>query len=477
MDQKTISYKLYVGGKWIEEASSMEVVDKYTGQAFATVPVASRETVAEAVGAAHAAFPGYSRMPAHARAKIIERAVALLEEEKESLADLLCREVGKPWKFSFGEVGRSIDTYRFSAEEAKRIHGETVPLDASAAGEGRIGFYLRRPMGVVAAITPFNFPLNLAAHKLGPALAAGNTVVVKPASVTPLTTIRVAEIFERAGLPPGVLNVVTGPGGTVGNQLVEDPRVSKVSFTGSPPVGEAITRRAGLKKLTMELGSNSGTIVEADADLDDAISRCVVGAFANSGQVCISLQRLFIHKDVAEEFTRRFVEAASKLKVGNPLEKDTDLGPMIGEGEAIRAESWIREAVSQGARLLLGGKREGAVLHPTILTDVRADMKVVCAEVFAPLVALCPYETFDDAVRMVDDSPFGLQAGIFTRDVGKVLKAMDQINVGGIMVNDTSAFRADNMPYGGNKMSGIGREGVRFAIEEMTTIQMVMIKP
>jgi acyl-CoA reductase-like NAD-dependent aldehyde dehydrogenase len=376
-----------------------------------------------------------------------------------------------------GEVSRAVETYQFSAEEAKRIHGETVPMDASTAGEGRMGFYLRCPVGVVAAITPFNFPLNLVAHKVGPGLAAGNTLVLKPASTTPLTAIRLAEILEEAGVPAGVFNVVVGSGGTVGDWMTTDPRVSKISFTGSPPVGEAIIRKAGLKKVTMELGNNSGTIIEPDADLDAAVPRCVVSAFANSGQVCISLQRLYVHKSVAKEFTKRFVDATSKLKVCNPLEKDCDVGPMIDEAEAKRAEAWIKEAIAEGAKLLIGGKREGRVLYPAILTNVRAEMKVMCQEAFAPLVSLYEYEKFEEAVRMVEDSPYGLQAGIYTNDLRKALYAVERINVGGVMINDTSIFRVDHMPYGGNKMSGLGREGVRFAVEEMTNIKMVMIKP
>jgi acyl-CoA reductase-like NAD-dependent aldehyde dehydrogenase len=374
-------------------------------------------------------------------------------------------------------VARAVETFQFSAEEAKRIHGETVPMDASTAGEGRMGFYLRTPVGVVAAITPFNFPLNLVSHKVGPGLAAGNTVVLKPASTTPLTALRLGEILEEAGVPGGVFNVVVGPGGTVGDWLTTDPRVSKISFTGSPPVGEAIIRKAGLKKVTMELGNNSGTIIEPDADLGAAVPRCVVSAFANSGQVCISLQRLYVHKSVAAEFTRRLVDATSKLKIGNPVEKDCDVGPMIDEAEAKRAEAWIREAVAEGATLLIGGKREGRVLYPAILTNARAEMKVMCQEAFAPLVSLYEYDTFEDAVRMVEDSPYGLQAGIYTNDLRKAMYAVERINVGGVMINDTSIFRVDHMPYGGNKMSGLGREGVRFAVEEMTNIKMVMIKP
>jgi acyl-CoA reductase-like NAD-dependent aldehyde dehydrogenase len=350
-------------------------------------------------------------------------------------------------------------------------------MDASVAGEGRVGFYLRCPVGVVSAITPFNFPLNLVAHKVGPALAAGCTLVLKPASTTPLTAIRLGEILEEAGLPPGVMNVVVGSGGTVGEWMTTDPRVAKISFTGSPPVGESIIKKAGLKKVTMELGNNSGTIIEPDANLDAAIPRCAVSAFANSGQVCISLQRLYVHKSIAKEFTKRFVETTANLKVGNPLDKDCEVGPMIDEAEAIRAESWIKEAVSEGAKVLIGGKREGRLLYPTVLVNARPEMKVMCQEAFAPLVSIYEYDTFENAVEMVEDSPYGLQAGVYTNDLRKAMHAVDRINVGGIMINDTSIFRVDHMPYGGNKLSGLGREGVRFAVEEMTSIKMVVLKP
>jgi acyl-CoA reductase-like NAD-dependent aldehyde dehydrogenase len=277
----------------------------------------------------------------------------------------------------------------------------------------------------------------------------------------------------EAGLPGGVYNLVYGEGGTVGDWLVTDPRPAKVSFTGSPPVGQHIMSRAGLKKVTLELGNNSGTIIEADGDIDAAVPRCVVSAFANSGQICISLQRLYLHQAIATEFTRKFVEATAELKVGNPLDKDCDVGPMIDEKEAMRAEAWINEAVAQGAKVLVGGKREGRILWPTVLDNVRHDMKVICQETFAPLVSLVTYKDFDEALELLADSPYGLQAGLYTRDISKAFKAIRRVDVGGMMINDTSIFRVDHMPYGGNKMSGIGREGVRFAIEEMTNLRMV----
>ncbi|MFH2203146.1 MAG: aldehyde dehydrogenase family protein [Elusimicrobiota bacterium] len=470
-------HKLFIDGKRVQEKETLSVIDKYTGKTIGEVAVASKKTVLRAIRAAHQAFPTYSRMPAHARSKILAKAADIIERRKDEIAKVICREAGKAWKYSVGEVSRSVETFRFAAEEAKRIHGETIPLDASATGGGRVGFYLRCPVGVVVAITPFNFPLNLVAHKVGPALAAGCTLVLKPASTTPLTAVLLGEILEEAGLPPGAFNLVVGSGRTVGEWLVTDPRVAKISFTGSPPVGEDIIRKAGLKKVTMELGNNSGTIIEPDADLADAVPRCVMSAFANSGQVCISLQRIFVHRDIAEEFTAKLVELTKSLKVGNPLDKDCEVGPMIEEREAVRGEQWIREAVAQGARILAGGKRRGRMLEPTVLTDVKPEMRVMCDETFAPIVSIVVYDDFKEAVRLVDDSIYGLQAGVYTKDLSKAFYAIDQINTGGVMINDTSIFRVDHMPYGGNKLSGLGREGVRFTVEEMTNIKMVMIKP
>jgi acyl-CoA reductase-like NAD-dependent aldehyde dehydrogenase len=477
MSKANRGYKLLVDGQWVDEASSMQVKDKYTAEVIGTVPVASMETVDRALAAAHRAFASYSKTSAHERSRILAETARLLNVYKEEIAALICREAGKAWKYALGEVDRAMETIQFSAEEAKRIHGETVPLDAGATGEGRIGFYIRHPVGVIAAITPFNFPLNLVVHRVGPALAAGNTVVLKPASATPLTAIRLGEIFQEAGLPAGVLNIVTGDGATVGDRLVTDRRVAKISFTGSPPVGEAILRKAGIKKVTMELGNNSGTIIEPDADLGQAVPSCVMSAFANSGQVCISLQRLYVHRDIAGEFTERFLNETARLKVGNPLDRDCDVGPMIDKNEAIRAETWIRDALAGGATLMAGGRRQGNVLYPTVLAEVSPDMKVMSEEAFAPLVSIYEYESFEDAVKMIDSSPYGLQAGIYTNDIRKAFYAVEHIDAGGVMVNDTSIFGMDHTLYGGNKMSGRGREGVRFAVEEMTNIKTIMIKP
>jgi len=457
----------------MQTMETISVIDKYSGEEIGTVPNASKADVGRAIETAARAFPAYADLPSHRRGKILARASDLLAKHQEDIATTICREAGKAWKFSMLEVARAIETFQFAAEEAKRIHGETISMDASAGGENRMGFYFRTPVGVVGAISPFNFPLNLVGHKVAPALAAGNTVVLKPATTTPLTAVRLGEILAEAGLPDGVFNLVFGDGATVGDWLVTDPRVAKITFTGSPPVGERIMSRAGLKKVTLELGNNSGTIIEEDADIDRAVPRCVVSSFANSGQICISLQRLYLHEAIADEFTEKFLAATARLKIGNPLDKDCDVGPMITESEAERAEQWMKEAVAQGARVLIGGKREGRMLWPTVMTDVKADMKVMCQETFAPQVSLVRYRSFDEALEMLADSPFGLQAGIYTRDINKAFKAIKRVDVGGMMVNDTSIFRVDQMPYGGNKMSGIGREGVRFAIDEMTNIRMV----
>jgi acyl-CoA reductase-like NAD-dependent aldehyde dehydrogenase len=453
--------------------TTIGVIDKFTGEVIDTVPVATPGDVAEATAKARAAFVSYSQCPAHRRAKILARTAEILAARQEEIATVICREAGKAWKYSMGEVARSVETFSFAAEEARRIHGETIPMDASASGENRVGFYLRTPMGVVGAITPFNFPLNLVAHKVAPALAAGNTVVLKPAHETALTAVKLAEALAEAGLPDGALVLVHGEGRVVGEALVRDPIPAKLSFTGSPPVGAHIMSVAGLKRVTLELGNNSGTIIEPDADLEKAVPRCVVSAFANSGQVCISLQRLYVHESISKEFIDRMVAATAALKVGNPLDRDCDVGPMISDSAAEKAERWIKDAVAEGAHLLIGARREGRMLWPTILTHTRPDMKVMCEEAFAPLVSIVTYRDFDEALGLLADSPYGLQAGIYTQDIRKAFAAIQKVDVGGMMINDTSIFRVDHMPYGGNKMSGIGREGVRFAIEEMTNLRMV----
>ncbi|MFC1522610.1 aldehyde dehydrogenase family protein [Elusimicrobiota bacterium] len=454
----------------------IKVTDKYTGEVLGELQEADREGVKSIIECAQEAFAPYSELPAHLRSKILENASFLIGRYKKELARTIASEAGKALKYAMGEVDRAVETFKFASEEAKRIHGETLPMDASASGEGRLGFYLRMPIGVIAAISPFNFPLNLVAHKVAPALASGNTVVLKPATTTPLSAIKLAEILKEAGLPDGVFNIVCGSGSTVGSWIVEDPRPAMVTFTGSPSVGEEITRHAGLKKIALELGNNSGTMIEPDSDWKEAVGRCVMSAFANSGQVCISLQRLYVHESIAKDFIAEFVHQTSSLKVGNPMDEKTDVGPMITESEAIRAEEWIKEAQEAGARVLAGGARKNAVLMPTVLTDVKPDMKVVCEEVFAPVVCIIPYSNFEKGLSMLADSKYGLQAGLYTKDITKIMQAVKKVDVGGMMINDTSIFRTDHMPYGGNKLSGIGREGVKFAMEEMTNLRMVVIK-
>jgi acyl-CoA reductase-like NAD-dependent aldehyde dehydrogenase len=467
---------LFIDGQWVSGGPLMEVKNKYTGETIDALPVARREDVDAALAAAERAAPIMAEMPAHRRSEILGRAAALIRERREDLARTIAAEAGKALKFARIEADRAVSTFTFAAEESKRLHGETVPLDAVPAGEGYFGFWTRRPVGVIAAITPFNFPLNLVAHKVAPALAAGNSVVLKPASTTPLTAVRLCEILQEVGLPAGALNLIVGPGGTVGEWLVTDPRVAKVTFTGSPDVGRHILAAAGLKKVTLELGNTSPVVVAPDADLDFVAQRCAVGAYANSGQVCISVQRIYSQKAIYAPFTERFVRASEAMVVGDPLDERVDVGPMIDAREAERIERWVLEAQMGGAHVLTGGRREGAVYHPTVLTDVTADMKVVAEEAFAPVASVIDCDDFEAALEQANATPFGLQVGVFTRDVNRVFQAVRRLNFGGVIINDTPAFRADHMPYGGNRQSGLGREGVRFAIEEMTNIQMVAVR-
>lgn len=468
--------KLFIGGRWVDGGLPFEVKNKYNGEVIGMVVTARQEDVANAVLAAEKAAPVLAEMPAHRRAEILLRTAQRLQERKEEIARTIAAEAGKALKFARLEVERAVSTFALAAEEAKRIHGETFALDAVPAGEGYFGFWVRRPLGVVAAITPFNFPLNLVAHKVAPAIAAGNSLVLKPANTTPLTAVLLCQILQEAGIPEGGINLVNGSGSTVGDWLVTDSRVAKITFTGSPAVGRQILSRAGIKKVTLELGNTAPVIVAPDADLEFVAQRCAVGAYYNSGQVCISVQRIYGDRQIYEALTKQFVKASQALLVGDPLDEKVDVGPMIDIREAERIESWVKEAEAGGAAILTGGRRQGPIYWPTVLTNVQPEMKVVAEEAFAPVASVIPYDDFDEALRLADKTPYGLQAAVFTRDINRVLTAIQRLNFGGVIINDTPNFRADHMPYGGNRQSGLGREGVRFAIEDMTNIQMVAIR-
>ncbi|MFQ5401481.1 MAG: aldehyde dehydrogenase family protein [Anaerolineae bacterium] len=468
--------KLFINGRWVTGGSLTEVKNKYTGEVIGALPEARPEDVDAAIAAAVAAGPVMADLPAYKRSEILLRTAQLIQEQYEEFGRTIAAEAGKALKFANAEVDRAISTFTIAAEEAKRIHGETIPLDAVPSGVGYFGFTVRRPVGVVAAITPFNFPLNLVAHKVAPALAAGNTLVLKPAGTTPLAAVMLCRILEQAGLPAGAINLVNGPGRTVGEQLVRDSRVAKVTFTGSPVVGERITNIAGIKKVTLELGNNGPVIIAPDADLDYAARRCAVGAYYNSGQVCISVQRIYSQRQVYEPFAEQFVRASEAMVVGDPLDERVDVGPMIDPSEVARIEDWVAEAQSGGAKILTGGKRENAVYWPTVLTGVKPEMKVVAQEAFAPVASVIACDDFEESLRQVDETDYGLQAAVFTNDIGRVLKAIKRLNYGGVIVNESPAYRADHMPYGGNRRSGLGREGLKYAIEDMTNIQMVVIR-
>jgi acyl-CoA reductase-like NAD-dependent aldehyde dehydrogenase len=471
-----MEHKLLIDGQWVEAGPVLEVKNKYDGKIVGTVPTARREDVDAAIAAAERAEDLMADLPAYKRAEILLNTAGLLRERFDDMAKTIAAEAGKALKFARAEVDRAVSTFTLAAEEAKRLHGETIPLDAVPAGEGYFGFWTRRPVGVIAAISPFNFPLNLVAHKVAPALASGNTLVLKPATTTPLSAVKLCEILMDAGLPPGAINLVVGSGGTVGEWLVTDPRVDKITFTGSPDVGRHILSVAGIKKVTLELGNTSPVVVAPDADLDFVAKRCAVGAYYNSGQVCISVQRIYSQKQVYEPFAEKFVKATEAMVVGDPLDERVDVGPMIDAKEVDRIESWVQDAQTSGAKVLTGGRRDGTVYYPTVLSEVRDEMKVVAEEAFAPVASVIASDDFESALQQANDTKFGLQVGVFTRDVERVFKAVKRLNFGGVIINDTPNFRADHMPYGGNRQSGLGREGVKFAMEDMTNIQLVAIR-
>ena len=468
-------YPFYLANRPEQPNADLEVVDKYTGEVATRVAMADAPTIERAIAHAVDAREPMAALPAHRRQAVLDHCVARFRERFDELALALCIEAGKPIRDSRGEVTRLIDTFRIAAEEATRITGEYLPLDVTARAEGYSGAWKRVPIGPCSFISPFNFPLNLAAHKVAPAIAAGCPFVLKPASLTPIGALVIGEVLAETDLPEGAFSIL--PCRRDGAALfTEDDRLKLLSFTGSPGVGWDLKAKAGKKKVVLELGGNACCIVDADADLDDAVARIVFGGFYQSGQSCISVQRIFAHRDVYEAFRDRLVKAVSDLKMGNPRDEDTFIGPIISTREAERIETWVADAVADGAKVLCGGKRDGAMMQATVLEDVAKSQKVCTEEVFGPVVVLAPFEDFDRVLDEVNDSEFGLQAGIFTRDIYKAQRAWDRLDVGGVVIGDVPSFRVDHMPYGGVKDSGLGREGVRFAIEDMTEIRLLVLR-
>ena len=471
----TRPHPIFLAGRWVDSPDLLEITNparpnEPAGATYNATP----EQYEEAVVAAIEAFETTRRMPAYERGAILRNISAGIRERREELARLITLESGKPIRDALVEVDRASLTFRLGAEEAERMTGELIPLDLMASSKGRVGLTRRFPIGPIAAISPFNFPLNLAAHKLAPALAAGNTVVLKPPSKDPLTMLTVGEIVEQSGVPQGAVSILPMTR-TLGDRMVEDPRFKLLTFTGSPAVGWRMKERAGKKKVVLELGGNAGVIVDSSADLEWAVKRTLVGAFAYSGQVCISVQRIFVHRSLYDSFLEQLIARARELKVGDPLDPETQLGPMVDEQAARRTEEWVKEAEGMGGKVLIGGRAEGAFFPPTVLTDTPPRAQVCANEAFAPLVVVFPFDDFGDAIRQVNDSFYGLQTGVFTNDLQHSWRAFNELEVGGVIVNDIPTYRIDHMPYGGVKDSGLGREGLRWAIEDMTELRLMVV--
>ncbi|WP_163859826.1 aldehyde dehydrogenase family protein [Paenibacillus elgii] len=466
--------KLFIGGQWVETENVHPIYNKYTGELFSQVCKAGEREVSLAVESAERAFREVPFTPEY-RYTVLSKVSVLLREQADEIAWIIAQEGGKPITDAKVEVIRSANTFLLAAEEAKHLKGDIVPTQATPGVGNRFIYTIKKPVGVVCAITPFNFPLNLVSHKVAPALAAGNPIVIKPASDTAAVALKLCELLEQAGVPAGYVQCVVGDGSTVGEQLLHDQRITYYTFTGSPGVGKHIKQTIGLRKATLELGSNSATIVHEDGNVAKAAERLAKMAFAHAGQICISVQRIFVHKDVAQPFMKAFLGHVEKLKVGDPLDPATDVGPMISEKEAQRIEAWVNEAVREGANVLTGGTRQGSLFQPTVITNASKGMKVVDEEVFAPVVTVTTFDTIEEAIRLVNDSKYGLQAGIYTSSLSLSYQIPHLLEVGGVIINDTCCFRADQMPYGGVKESGIGREGPAYAIEEMLETVTVVV--
>jgi acyl-CoA reductase-like NAD-dependent aldehyde dehydrogenase len=466
--------RLLIGGEWVETGDWIDVRSPYDGSPVGRVAKGGAAEARRAVDAAASAMA--EPLPAHERAAILDRTARLVEERAEDVARTICAEAGKPMKAARIEASRALSTFTMAAVEARKLAGDVVPMDASPAGVGKVALTLRLPIGVVGAISPFNFPFNLVAHKVAPALAAGCAVVLKPASQTPLSALLLAELEEEAGLPPGWLNVVVGPASEIGDVLVEDERIRLLTFTGSAGVGWKLRERAPRKPVNLELGNATPVIVAADADLDDVATRLAAHAFSFAGQSCISVQRIYVERSAYDGFLERFLPRVAALVVGDPADDATDVGPLISAEDRDRVLEWIEEARSRGARILTGGDLDGELLRPTVVADAPADAKVSCEEVFGPLCTVTPYDSLDEAVELANGTRYGLQAGVFTRDAKAALHAARSLEFGGVTVNEAPTFRADQMPYGGVKDSGNTREGPAYAVREMTEERLVVLQ-
>ncbi len=467
--------KMCVGGEWVSKPRQIEVIHPFDNSVVDIVPRGDLDDVERALTAAVRGAKVMAKLSAWERYRILKKAAETIESRLEEFGRTITLEEGKPITEGRFEAGRAVQTLMLSAEEARRIHGETVPLDASPGGEGRLGFTLRVPCGVVVAISPFNFPLNLVAHKVGPAIAAGNAVIIKPPSNTPLSALKLTEVLLQAGLPAEAISCLTGPGGELGDGLCRDSRVRKITFTGSVPVGERICQMAGIKRVTMELGSNSPIIVMPDADLEKVATAVAATGYSNAGQVCISTQRVIASREIYGDLLAATKSKVAALPTGDPLAENTKVGPMIREQEAIRVEQWVAEAVKAGARVVTGGHRQGAIYEPTIVADVQSSMRISCEELFGPAVAFTPFGSVDEALALANNSQFGLAAGVFTENISTAVRFARELESGNIHLNWGPGWRQDLMPYGGLKASGFGKEGPRYAVEEMTELKMIIL--
>ncbi len=462
----SVMHKIYVAGEFVSTEKKLDVINPFDNSKVSSTFIAGAEELEKAILSAQKASAIMKEMPAYKKYEILMQIAVDINIEKLHLADILAKEAGKPLKYAYGEIDRAVQTFIVAAEEAKRLPAEYLSIDWTPAGEGKEAVVKYFPIGLVAGIAPFNFPLNLAVHKIAPAIAAGNCIILKPARSTPLSTLELARIINKTDLPKGAVSILPMDR-EAGNQLVTDERFKMLSFTGSPEVGWKMKSQAGNKKVALELGGNAGVIVTKSADIEEAVKRCIIGSYAYQGQVCIHVQRIYVDEDVFDEFADSFVKKVKDIKQGNPLEEDTEITSMIDEENAIRIDNWVADAVQKGAKILTGGKRKGTYYEPTVLTHTNSEMNVCAMEVFGPVVSLEKYTNYEDALQSVNSGRYGLQAGVFTDSIDEMNKAYYLLDVGGVIINDIPTFRVDHMPYGGVKDSGFGREGIKYAIHEM----------